>query len=138
MNYWLIKSEPETYSWYDLVKLGRDKWDGVRNYAARNNMRSMKLGDLAFFYHSVNEKSIVGIAEVVNEHYADPTTDDDRWSVVDFAPKRKLKRPISLNEIKPHPQLSEMVLLHNSRLSVQPVSEKEFNSIIKLSESGLE
>ncbi|MEQ8715154.1 MAG: EVE domain-containing protein, partial [Cyclobacteriaceae bacterium] len=86
MRYWLIKSEPGTYSWDDFVKLGRDHWDGVRNYQARNNMKEMKVGDLALFYHSVKEKSVVGIAEVVREFYPDPTIDDERWVVVDFVP----------------------------------------------------
>lgn len=135
MNYWLIKSEPNTYSWDDFVKLGRDHWDGVRNYKARNNMREMKVGDLALFYHSVKEKSVIGIAEVVREHYQDPTTEDERWSVVDFIPVRKLKRPITLEEIKSDERLSDMVLVRNSRLSVQPVRKGEFDLIIALSES---
>jgi len=135
MNYWLIKTEPNTYSWDDLVKLGRDHWDGVRNYAARNNMRSMKEGDLALFYHSVNEKCIVGIAKVAREHYQDPTTKDERWSVVDFVPERKLKKPVALEDIKQEERLSEMVLVNNSRLSVQPVKREEFDIIIGMSES---
>ena len=133
MNYWLIKSEPNTYSWDDLVKLGRDHWDGVRNYQARNNLKSMVPGDLAFFYHSVNEKQIVGIAECVSEHYPDPTTDDDRWVVVDFVPKQKLDKPVTLNEIKQDDRLSDMVLVKNSRLSVQPVTKEEFEVILSLS-----
>ncbi|MEQ6118438.1 EVE domain-containing protein [Reichenbachiella sp. MALMAid0571] len=135
MNYWLIKTEPNTYSWDDLVKLGRDHWDGVRNYAARNNMRSMKVGDLALFYHSVNDKCVVGIAKVVREHYQDPTTEDEKWSVVDFAPEKKLKRPVTLEEVKQDERLSEMVLVNNSRLSVQPVKKEEFDIIIGMSES---
>ncbi len=134
MNYWLIKSEPNTYSWDDLVKLGRDHWDGVRNYQARNNINNMKIGDLALFYHSVNEKSVVGIAEIVSEPYPDPTTDDTRWVVVDVVPKIKLKRAVSLAEIKNEQNLQEMVLLKNSRLSVQPVKKEEFDHIIGLSE----
>lgn len=135
MNYWLIKSEPNTYSYDDLVKLGRDHWDGVRNYQARNNLKSMVPGDLALFYHSVNEKAVVGIAECVSEHYPDPTIDDDRWVVVDFVPKQKLKNPITLEEIKKTDLLSDMVLLKNSRLSVQTVRKEEFDLIIKMSES---
>ncbi|NVJ47992.1 MAG: EVE domain-containing protein [Cytophagia bacterium] len=135
MNYWLIKSEPNTYSYSDLEKIGKDHWDGVRNYAARNHMKNMKKGDLAFFYHSVNEKQIVGIAECVTEFYQDPTTDDDRWVVVDFAPKQKLKKPVSLEEIKKEPALAEMILLKISRLSVQPVTKKEFDHIMKMSEA---
>ena len=135
MNYWLIKSEPNTYSYDDLVKKGKDHWDGVRNYAARNHMKAMKKGDLAFFYHSVDEKQIVGLAECVTEFYQDPTTDDDRWVVVDFAPKQKLKKPVSLEEIKKEPELAEMILLKISRLSVQPVSKNEFDHIMKMSEA---
>ena len=135
MNYWLIKSEPNEYSYDDLVKLGKDHWDGVRNYAARNHMKAMKKGDLAFFYHSVKEKSIVGIAECVTEYYPDPTTDDDRWVVVDFAPKQKLKKPVSLDEIKQEEFLKDMTLLKISRLSVQPVKKEEFDYIIKMSEA---
>ncbi len=135
MNYWLIKSEPNTYSWDDFVKLGRDHWDGVRNYQARNNMKSMKVGDQALFYHSVNEKSVVGIAEVVREHYPDPTTDDDRWCVVDFVPVNPLKRPVTLDEIKADERLTNMVLVRNSRLSVQPVKAEEFDLIIGMSET---
>ena len=134
MNYWLIKSEPNTYSWDDLVKLGRDHWDGVRNYQARNHMKSMKEGDVALFYHSVNEKSVVGVAKVVREYYPDPTTDDDRWVVVDVVPDYKLKNPVSLAEIKQEENLADMVLLRNSRLSVQPVRKAEFDHIIGMSE----
>lgn len=135
MNYWLIKSEPNTYSWDDFVKLGRDHWDGVRNYQARNNMKAMQVGDQALFYHSVNEKSVVGIAEVVREHYPDPTTDDDRWCVVDFVPVRQLKRKVTLDEIKADERFSEMVLVRNTRLSVQPVKAEEFDLIIGMSET---
>ena len=115
------------------MKLGRDHWDGVRNYQARNNMRDMKVGDLALFYHSVHNPCVIGIAEVVREHYQDPTTDDERWSVVDFVPVRKLDRPVTLGEIKTDERLSEMVLVNNSRLSVQPVKKEEFDIIIGMS-----
>lgn len=135
MNYWLIKSEPNTYSYDDLVKKGQDHWDGVRNYAARNHMKAMQQGDLAFFYHSVDEKAIVGIAECVKEFYPDPTTEDDRWVVVDFAPKQKLKKSITLDMIKQEDALSEMILLKISRLSVQPVTKDEFEYILKMSEA---
>ena len=134
MNYWLIKSEPNSYSWDNLVKPERDHWDGVRNYQARNNMKAMMPGDLALFYHSVNEKNVVGIAECVSEYYSDATTDDDRWVVVDFIPEQKLKRAVSLDEIKNREELSKMVLVKNTRLSVQPVKKKEFDTIIALSE----
>lgn len=133
MNYWLIKSEPNTYSWDDLVKLGQDMWDGVRNYGARNNLRAMKEGDLALFYHSVNDKEIVGIAEVVKEHYPDPTAEDkDRWSVVDFVPKEKLPQPVTLAMVKENDKLSQMELVNNTRLSVQKVAKDEFDEILKM------
>lgn len=132
MNYWLIKSEPNTYSWDDFVKLGRDHWDGVRNYAARMHMKNMKVGDLALFYHSVNEKSIVGVAECVREYYQDPTTEDDRWVVVDLVPKEKLKRPVTLAEVKADDRLSEMILIKIARLSVQPVKKEEYDIIMEL------
>lgn len=135
MNYWLIKSEPETFSYDKLVSMGSDMWDGVRNYAARNFLREMKKGDLALFYHSVKEKSVVGIARIAKEHYPDPTADDkDTWVVVDVEPVRKLKRPVSLDEIKKDDRLSEMVLLKLSRLSVQPVKKEEFDIILQKSE----
>lgn len=132
MNYWLIKTEPNKYSWEDLVKLGRDHWDGVRNYAARMHMKNMKVGDLAFFYHSVKQRDIVGIAEIVKEHYPDPTTDDDRWVAVDVVPKEKLIKPVNLDQIKADARLSEMALVRIGRLSVQPVSQMEFDIIMKM------
>ncbi len=135
MRYWLIKTEPGEYSWDDLVKLKRDHWDGVRNFRARNNLKAMQVGDLAFFYHSVSEKAIVGIAKVAREHYPDPTTDDDRWVVVDFVPERKLKRPVTLVEVKATPELSNMALVRISRLSVQPVTQEEFDAVIEMSEN---
>ncbi|MEM9326491.1 MAG: EVE domain-containing protein [Bacteroidota bacterium] len=135
MQYWLIKSEPNTYSWDDFVKLGRDHWDGVRNFKARNNMKAMKVGDQALFYHSVSEKSVIGIAEVVREYYPDPTTDDHRWYVVDFVPVRKLKRPVTLQEVKEDERLADMVLVRQSRLSVQPVKREEFDLILAKSEA---
>jgi predicted RNA-binding protein with PUA-like domain len=134
MNYWLIKSEPGTYSWDDFVKLGRDHWDGVRNYKARNNIKEMKVGDICLFYHSVKEKSVVGIAEVVKEYYPDPTTDDPRWYVMDVVPVRKLKKPVTLAEVKADGRLDQMKLVTHSRLSVQPVTEEEYGIILQLSE----
>ena len=121
MNYWLIKTEPNTYSWDDLVKDKETYWDGVRNYQARNNMKAMEVGDLCLYYHSVNEKSVVGVAKVVKAHYQDPTTDDDRWVAVDVVPETALNTPVTLAMVKNEPDLSEMVLVNNSRLSVQPV-----------------
>ena len=133
MNYWLVKSEPGTYSWEDFVKLGRDHWDGVRNYQARNNMKLMKLGDEVLFYHSVNEKQIVGIARVVKEYYQDPTTDDDRWVVVDLEPIRKLEKPVTLAQIKSDKEFEGFALIKNSRLSVMPVSNQHYEILIEKS-----
>lgn len=130
MNYWLVKSEPGAYSWDDFVKLGRDHWDGVRNYQARNNMKLMKVGDEVLFYHSVNEKQIVGIAKVVKEYYQDPTTEDDRWVVVDLEPIRKLEKPVTLAQIKSDKKFEGFALIKNSRLSVMPVGKEHFEIIL--------
>ncbi|QSE95951.1 EVE domain-containing protein [Fulvivirga lutea] len=130
MNYWLMKSEPNTYSWDNLVKDKRTHWDGVRNYQASNNMKEMKVGDLALFYHSVNDKCVVGMAKIVKEFYQDPTTDDDRWVVVEIEPVEKFKREVTLADVKADSRLSEMVLVKNSRLSVQPVRKEEFDIIV--------
>jgi predicted RNA-binding protein with PUA-like domain len=134
MAYWLFKTEPGTWGWDDQVAKGDagEEWDGVRNYQARNNMREMKLGDLGFFYHSVNEKRIVGIVEVCAEIHPDSTTDDERWECVDIKAVRALKNPVSLDMIKDEPRLSDMVLVNNSRLSVQPVSEDEWKIVLEL------
>ncbi|WP_420581205.1 EVE domain-containing protein [Reichenbachiella sp.] len=132
MNYWLIKSEPNTYSWDDFVKLGKDHWDGVRNYAARMHMKNMKVDDLALFYHSVNDKCVIGVAKVVHEHYPDPTTADDRWVVVDLVPEFKLDQEVTLEQIKKESRLKEMVLVNNTRLSVQPVKKEEFEIVLSL------
>ena len=134
MNYWLIKSEPNAYSWNDLCDDKRTYWDGVRNYQARNNLKAMKIDDLALYYHSVNEKTVVGIAKIVKEYYQDPTTDDDRWVVVDVVPVNSLKRAVHLSEVKANNKLDNMVLVNNSRLSVQPVRKEEFDEIIGMSE----
>ena len=133
MNYWLVKSEPGAYSWDDFVKLGRDHWDGVRNYQARNNMKLMKVGDEVFFYHSVNEKQVVGIAKVVKEFYQDPTTEDDRWVVVDLVPVRKLEKPVTLSQIKADEKLEGFALIKNSRLSVMPVDKNHYKIILEKS-----
>jgi predicted RNA-binding protein with PUA-like domain len=135
MNHWLIKSEPEKYSWEKFNKDGRTFWDGVRNYAARNNMRAMKEGDLAFFYHSNEGKEIVGIAKVVKEAYQDPTTDDTNWVVVEFAPVEPLKRPVTLAEIKAEPSLSSFELVRLGRLSVSAVKPEEFDKILQMAEN---
>ena len=135
MKYWLIKSEPSTWSWEDQVKVGIEMWDGVRNYQARNNLMNMKKKDLCFFYHSVSEKVIIGIVEVVKEHYPDPTDKTGRFVVTDVKTKRKLKRAVSLKEIKSTPKLSEMALIKQSRLSVMPLTKNEWELIIKISEN---
>ena len=134
VNYWLLKSEPSTWSWEDQVKAGVEMWDGVRNYQARNNLMKMKKKDLCFFYHSVSEKLIIGIVEVVKEYYPDPTDTTGRFVVTDVKTKRKLKRAVSLEEIKSTPKLSNMSLIKQSRLSVMPLTKNEWETIIKISE----
>jgi len=131
MNYWLLKTEPETFSWNDLIKQGTSMWDGVRNFQARNNLRKMKVGDIAFFYHSGKKPCIVGLAEIIKEHYPDPTAKEGDWSVVEVKPIRELQRSISLQEIKQIKALQNMSLINSSRLSVQPVLPEEFNIIIE-------
>lgn len=134
MNYWLVKSEPFKYSWEQFEKDGETFWDGVRNYAARNNLRSMKMGDLVLFYHSNEGLHIVGIAKVVKEAYQDPTTDDVNWVAVNLAPYKKLKKPVDLATIKATPELETMQLVRLGRLSVSAVTPAEFDKIIALSE----
>ena len=136
MAYWLFKSEPNTWSWEDQVKEGAKgaEWDGVRNYQARNNMQAMKKGELGFFYHSVNEKRVVGIVKVVKEAHPDSTTDDERWHCVDVAAVEPLPAPVTLDQIKGEPKLEEMVLVKNSRLSVQPVTAAEWKVVCKMGE----
>ena len=133
MNYWLVKSEPFKYSWELFVKEKKTYWDGVRNYAARNNLREMKKGDEVFFYHSNEGLEIVGIAMVVKEAYQDPTTDDKNWVVVDISPVKGLKKPVSLIDIKNEPKLANMELVKNSRLSVQKVTPEDWKYILKMS-----
>ncbi|XHB99824.1 EVE domain-containing protein [Nitratireductor sp. ac15] len=134
MAYWLFKSEPSTWSWEMQKKKGAEgeQWDGVRNYQARNNMREMKLGDLGFFYHSVKETSVVGIVEVCALAHPDTTTDDPRWECVDIRAVEDMPRPVTLAEIKANPALSEMILVNNSRLSVQPVRPDEWAEICRM------
>jgi predicted RNA-binding protein with PUA-like domain len=134
ISYWLLKSEPSTWSWEDQVKAGIEMWDGVRNYQARNNLMKMKKKDLCFFYHSVSEKLIIGIVEVVKEHYPDPTDKTGRFVVTDVKTKKKLKKAVSLEEIKSTPKLSNMALIKQSRLSVMPLTKHEWDIIIKISE----
>jgi predicted RNA-binding protein with PUA-like domain len=134
MAYWLFKSEPGAWSWDDQVAKGDEgeQWDGVRNYQARNNMREMRLGDLGFFYHSVNEKRIVGVVEVCALAHPDSTTDDPRWECVDIKAVAPFPRPVTLAEIKAEPRLSELALVRQSRLSVVPVSEAEWRIICEI------
>ncbi|MDE3249549.1 MAG: EVE domain-containing protein [Bacteroidota bacterium] len=132
MAKWLIKSEPSVYSWDQLVKDKQTLWEGVRNYAARNNLRAMKKGEEAFFYHSNEGVEIVGIAVVAKEHYQDPTTDDPNWLVVDFKPLRKLKKPVSLADIKGDKRLANMDLVRLGRLSVQTVKEEEWEIVLQM------
>lgn len=132
-RYWLFKSEPGAWGWDDQVaKGGPQEWDGVRNYAARNFMREMKKGDLGFFYHSVNEKQIVGIVTVANEIHHDSTTEDARWECVDIAAVRPVPKPVTLDQIKATPALKDMILVNNSRLSVQPVTAAEWRIICEM------
>jgi predicted RNA-binding protein with PUA-like domain len=134
MAYWLVKSEPSKYSWDQFVKDGRTFWDGVRNYAARNHLKAMKKGDEVFFYHSNEGMEIVGIAKVAKEAYQDPTTDEDAWVVVDIKPAKKLKTPVSLQQIKGDKRLQDMALLRLSRLSVQPVKDEEWKIVLELAD----
>jgi predicted RNA-binding protein with PUA-like domain len=131
MTFWLMKSEPDVYSWSQLVKDGKTGWEGVRNYAARLHLRAMKKGDKVFFYHSNKGTEIVGIAEIVREAYQDPTTPDD-WSSVDIKPVRPLKKPVTLAQIKARKDMADMALIRLGRLSVQPVTEKEWTEVLKL------
>ena len=132
MAYWLIKSEPFKYSWDQFVKDGKTFWDGVRNYAARNNLKAMKKGDEVFFYHSNEGLEIVGIAKVVKEAYQDPTTEDEAWVVVDFKPVRKLKKPVSLQQMKAEKKLQNMDLIRLGRLSVQTVKDDEWELVMQM------
>ena len=135
MAYWLFKSEVSTWSWDQQIAKGDDgeEWDGVRNYQARNHMRTMKIGDLGFFYHSQKEKEIVGIVEVISESHQDSTTDDERWDCVDIKAVRSLSNPVTLSMCKEDPRLVDMVLVNNTRLSVQPVTKDEWDIILELS-----
>jgi predicted RNA-binding protein with PUA-like domain len=132
MAYWLVKSEPSAYSWEQLEKDKETVWSGVRNYAARLHLRNMKKGDEVFFYHSNEGTDIVGIAKVAKEAYQDPTTDDDRWVAVDIKAHKKLKNPVTLETIKKDKRLSGMALVRIGRLSVQPVTDKEWDTILAL------
>ena len=139
MRYWLFKSEPNIWGWDDQVAKGEigEEWDGVRNYQARNFMREMDKGDLGFFYHSLKEKSVVGIVEVIAQAHPDRTTDDPRWECVDIKAIKPLTVPVSLEQVKERKELAEMVLVKNSRLSVQPVTETEWRTICDLGKTTL-
>ena len=136
-SFWIIKQEPSQYSWQQFEKDGSTYWDGVRNYQARNNLRAMKKGDKLLFYHSVIGKEIVGIAEVTRESYPDPTTNDERWVVVDLKPLKAFKIPVPLEIIKTHQELSNIALIKQSRLSVMPIKKKEFQVLLKLGKTNL-
>jgi predicted RNA-binding protein with PUA-like domain len=136
-NYWLVKQEPETYSWESFVKDGRTAWTGVRSYPARLHLRAMKKGDPVFFYHSGSEKQVVGLARVEREAYPDPTAEEGDWSAADLAPVRKLKQPVTLGVIKTDRILKDMPFVRQSRLSVSPVAEAQFKRLLELAETKL-
>ena len=136
-SFWIIKQEPSQYNWKQFEKDRETYWDGVRNYQARNNLKKMKKGDNLLFYHSVVGKEIVGIAEVTRESYPDPTTDDERWVVVDLKPIKPFKVPVTLEVIKAHKELSEIALIKQARLSVMPITKKEFQILLKLGKTKL-
>jgi len=137
MNYWLVKSEPEAYSWAAFLKEGRAAWTGVRNYTARNNLRAMKKGDLVFFYHSVTDKQIVGLARVAGEFYPDPTAEERDWSCVDLVPVKALVKPVSLETIKTDQALRGMQLIKQSRLSVTPLTKAQFDRLLHLAGTSI-
>ena len=136
-SFWIIKQEPSQYNWKQFEKDRETYWDGVRNYQARNNLKKMKKGDNLLFYHSVVGKEIVGIAEVTKEAYPDPTTDDERWVVVNLKPIKPFKVPVTLEEIKATKELSEIALIKQARLSVMPITKKEFQVLLKLGKTNL-
>ncbi len=132
MAYWLVKSEPSIYGWDQFAKDGKTVWDGIRNYAARNNLKAMKKGDEVFFYHSNEGLEIVGIAKVIKEAYQDPSTDEEAWVVVDLKPVKKFKKPVTLQQMKADKRLSHMALIRIGRLSVQPVTNDEWKLIMEM------
>ena len=129
---WLVKQEPEAYSWEDLVRDHGTEWTGVRNFQARNNLRQMKVGDRVLFYHSGEQKAVVGVAQVAKAAYADPSADDPQWVAVDIKPLKPLSAPVPLTTIKAEPRLANMMLVRQSRLSVMPVTKEEFETIVAL------
>lgn len=135
--YWLVKSDPDAYSWDDLVRDGSTYWDGVRNYQARNHLAAMRKGDLVLYYHSGADKQVVGVTRVTGEAYPDPTTKDERWVVVDLELVRPFTQPVSLAEIRAEPSLAKLALIRQSRLSVMPVGRKEFERILRLGKTRI-
>ena len=135
MNYWLVKQEPEAYAWSDLVKDGGTAWTGVRSFAARKNLRAMKVGDLVFFYHSGEAKSVVGLARITREGYPDPTADEGEWVAVEVTPVKSLAKPVALSQIKSDKVLKAMILVKQTRLSVVPVTPEQFARLLELSET---
>lgn len=136
MSYWLLKTEPNDYSYSDLVRDGRAMWDGVRNHTAMRNIRNMQPGDLAFIYHTGKEKAIVGIAEIMTLAYPDPTADDPKWKAVDVAAREALARPVTLQEIKSWPELADWELVRLPRLSVMPVPERAWQMVLAAAKNG--
>jgi predicted RNA-binding protein with PUA-like domain len=137
MNYWLVKSEPNAWSWDEHVEAGIAEWDGVRSHQACNNMKAMKIGDRVFFYHSIKEKQVVGILEVVKEYYPDPTDKSERFGMVDFKALKAVAKPVTLAVIKATPELESMALVRQSRLSVMPVTASEWRLILTMSDTTL-
>jgi len=135
-GYWLVKQEPGAYPWSQFVEDGETAWTGVRNFQARNNLRAMKKGDAVLYYHSVSEKSVVGVAEVTREHYPDPTAEKGDWSVVDLQPVKTLSRPVTLAAIKEDPALEDIPLVKQSRLSVMPLTREMFQRVVALGGKG--
>jgi predicted RNA-binding protein with PUA-like domain len=131
-NYWLVKSEPNAYSWSDLVKEKKTSWTGVRNFTARNNLRNMRVGDEVLFYHSVTDKAVVGVAKVIRAAYPDPTAKEGDWSAVDLAPIKPLRDPVALDQIKARRRLKDISLVRQSRLSVHRLSAEEYREILAL------
>lgn len=134
-NYWLVKSEPNAYSWSDLVKEKKTSWTGVRNFTARNNLRSMRVGDEVLFYHSVTDKAVVGVTKVVRAAYPDPTAKEGDWSAVDLAPIKPLRDPVALDQIKARRRLKDISLVRQSRLSVHRLSAEEYREILALAKA---
>jgi predicted RNA-binding protein with PUA-like domain len=137
VNYWLVKSEPDVYSFEQLIQDGSTRWDGVRNYQARNNLRAMKVGDICLYYHSNIGLAVVGIARVMTEYFPDPTAEKGDWSAVELVPVRPLERVVPLSEIKAHPDLQQMSLVRNGRLSVMPLTSDEYSTLITLGNTEL-